>query len=125
MKHHRYDQTMSEEIQWRLGLHSADIFSVTKSLLTHSEKTPGDGRGSETGKHIICAGEMCAVWAGNSLTSTLTPHQHLTALCLSGRRVTSVTCSHFHQPEEKVTTVSPFHEKNNHHQEILARKVIK
>lgn len=78
--------------------HHHILYSVS---LTHGEEMPCDSRRGEACKDIISAGEVSDVRAGYSLTPTLTPHQHLTALSLSCRRMAGVARCHLHHPTDR------------------------
>jgi len=73
-----------------LSLHSTDPLTEDATWLL----------GGEAGKHVIGAAEMGEVRAAHSLTSTLAPHQNLSALRLGSWCVAGVTCSHLHHPSK-------------------------
>lgn len=70
--------------------------SLWNNALTHRQEMPGDCWCGKAGEDIVSAGEVCEVRGGHGLTPTLTPHQHLTALCFRHWCVTGMTCSNLH-----------------------------
>lgn len=61
--------------------HNALHYSKNNTL-THRQEMPGYSRCGKACEDVVRGGEMREVRVSHGLTSTLTPHQYLTALCL-------------------------------------------